>query len=242
MDPDAPASGAPLGSGPASGAPASDPSVSPPTGPDWFAEETGVSRETLHRLTIYVDLLREWQSRKNLVSEASLSDVWRRHVLDSAQLFPLLDEDDEIVDLGSGAGFPGLVLAIMGMQNVRLVESNHGKSAFLRAAADATGTAVEIWTDRAEQLGQGALAGVADVVTARAVGPLTRLLPWIAPIIRPGGCALLLKGARTDDELNDARSAWRMRATRLPSRSDPSGTILRLEDIRRADTKPRRRR
>ncbi len=211
-------------------------------GPEWFAETMGVSRETLDKLTVFVALLNEWQERKNLVSAASLGDVWRRHIFDSAQLFPLLDEDDEIVDLGSGAGFPGLILAIMGMQNVRLVESNHGKCAFLRAAAEATDSPVEIWTERLETLGKGALAGVADVVTARAVGPLTRLLPWIAPVIRPGGCALLLKGARTDEELAEARVGWRMRATRLPSRSDPTGTILRLEDIRRVDTKPRRHR
>lgn len=208
----------------------------------WFAAETGVSRETLRRLETYVDLLRTWQERKNLVSASSLGDVWRRHVFDCAQLFPLIDEDDEVVDLGSGAGFPGMVLAIMGLQNVRLIESNQGKCAFLRAVADATETPVEIWSDRAEALGQGALGGVADVVTARAVGPLTRLLPWIAPLLRPGGCALLLKGARTDDELAAARAGWRMKATRLPSRSDPTGTILRLEDVKRADTKPRRRR
>ena len=221
--------------------PAAD-AVAAERGPEWFAEATGVSRETLDKLTAFVDLLRTWQIRKNLVSESSLSDVWRRHLLDSAQLFPLLDEDDEIVDLGSGAGFPGMVLAIMGMQNVRLVESNQGKCAFLQAAADLTATPVEIWSDRVEVLGKGALAGVADVVTARAVGPLTRLLPWIAPLIRPGGCAMLLKGARTDEELAAARVGWRMRAHRLPSRSGPSGTILRLEDIRRVDTKPKRHR
>lgn len=207
-----------------------------------FGEALDVSRETLERLRAYVDLLHAWQDRKNLVGEATLPDVWRRHILDSAQLYPLLDEDDEIVDLGSGAGFPGMVLAVMGLQNVRLVESNHAKCVFLRAVADATGTAVEIWTERAETLGKGALAGVADIVTARAVGPLTRLLPWIAPILRPGGTALLLKGARADDELTDARAQWKMRVARLPSRSDPSGTILRLEDIRRADTSPRRHR
>src|SRR3546814_6091403 len=104
---------------------------------------------------------------------ASLADVWRRHILDSAQLFPFLDEDDEIVDIGSGAGFPGLVLAIMGLQNIRLVESNQGKCAFLRAAADATGTAVELWTGRAEDLGRGALEGGAEIGRAHVCTPVT---------------------------------------------------------------------
>lgn len=213
-----------------------------PLSPEEFASQLDVPRETLDRLQVYVQLLREWQSRKNLVSPASLADVWRRHILDSAQLFPLLDEDDEVVDIGSGAGFPGLVLAIMGAQNVRLVESNQQKCAFLRAVAEATGTAVELWNGRVEELAAGALGGVADVVTARAVGPLIRLMPWIAPVVRPGGCALLLKGARADEELTEARKAWKMRVTRLPSRSDSSGTILRLEDIRRAEPQQRRRR
>ncbi len=223
----------------------SEPSETPEAqlmSPEDLAAELDVSRETLDKLQVYVDLLREWQSRKNLVSPASLGDVWRRHILDSAQLYPLLDEDDEVVDIGSGAGFPGLVLAIMGAQNVRLVESNQQKCTFLRAVADATGTAVELWNGRVEELATGALSGVADVVTARAVGPLIRLMPWIAPVVGPGGCALLLKGARADEELTEARKAWKMRVTRLPSRSDSSGTILRLEDIRRAEPQQRRRR
>src|SRR5690606_31335655 len=179
-----------------------------PLSPEEFASQLDVPRETLDRLQVYVQLLREWQSRKNLVSPASLADVWRRHILDSAQLFPLLDEDDEVVDIGSGAGFPGLVLAIMGAQNVRLVESNQQKCAFLRAVAEATGTAVELWNGRLEELAAGALGGVADVVTARAVGPLIRLMQWIEQLIRSGACALILKDARADEEFTVPRMRW----------------------------------
>ena len=207
-----------------------------PMTPEEFAAATHVSRETLDRLAAYVELLRDWQTRKNLVSPASLADVWRRHLFDSAQLLPLIDdpEDAEIVDVGSGAGFPGLVLAILGAANVRLVESDQRKCDFLRAAAAATGTAVEIYPERAEILAKSALRGVADVVTARAVAPLPKLLSYAAPILAPGGVCLFLKGARAEEELTAARKSWKMRVTRVPSRSDPSGTILKLEELRRA--------
>lgn len=206
-----------------------------PMTPAEFAAACDVSRETLDRLRVYIDLLRDWQQRKNLVGRSSLDDVWRRHVLDSAQLLPLIENPDaELVDLGSGAGFPGLVLAIMGHPNVRLVESNRRKCEFLAAAAAATGTAVEIYPERAETLAGGVLRGVADVVTARAVAPLSKLLAYAAPMLAPGGICLFLKGARAAEELTAARKDWNMKVTRVPSRSDPSGTILKLEHLRRA--------
>ena len=205
-----------------------------PLTPDEFAATCDVSRETLARLHTYLDLLREWQGRKNLVAPTTLEDPWRRHMLDSAQLVPLIEPDAEIVDIGSGAGFPGLVLAIMGLQNVRLVESDRRKCEFLQAAAAATGTSVEIYPERAETLGKEALRGVADVVTARAVAPLPKLLGWAAPLLVPGGYCLFLKGARAEEELTAAGKDWRMRVTRFPSRSDPSGTVLRLDQPRRA--------
>src|SRR3546814_14089290 len=97
--------------------------ATPPLTPEAFAAEMDVSRETLDRLEIYVDTLRDWQSRKNLVGAASLADVWRRHILDSAQLFPFLAEDAELVDTGRGAGFPGLVVPVLVLENIR-----HGES------------------------------------------------------------------------------------------------------------------
>jgi 16S rRNA (guanine527-N7)-methyltransferase len=213
-------------------------SVPEPLSPDAFAEACDVSRETLARLQIYVDLLRDWQTRKNLVGKATLDDVWRRHMLDSAQLLPLIDPDAEVVDLGSGAGFPGLVLAVLGVQNVRLVESDQRKCAFLREAAAATGTSVEIYPERVEVLGRSTLKGIADVVTARALAPLPKLLGWAAPLLAPDGQCLFLKGARAAEELTEARKDWTMRLTQFPSRSDPSGTVLKLEYLRRAAHRP----
>ena len=196
-------------------------------------ETLDVSRETLERLRVYIDLLADWQTRKNLVAASTLVDPWRRHVLDSMQLFPLIQAGDAVVDIGSGAGFPGMVLAIMGLPNVRLVESDLGKCAFLQAVAEATGTTVEIHPERAETLGKGALMRTADVVTARALAPLPKLLGLAVPFLVPGGYCLFLKGARAGEELTAVAKDWTMKTTRFPSRSDPSGTVLKLEHLRR---------
>ena len=137
-------------------------------GPIEFQAKSGVSRETLERLTIYADLLVKWQAKINLVGPETLADLWSRHMLDSAQLFPLIRPDAKrLVDLGSGAGFPGLVLGVMGAPDVHLVESDARKCAFLREAARLTGTTVTIHNKRIEQV---APLG-ADVVTARALAP-----------------------------------------------------------------------
>src|ERR1044071_9362135 len=123
-----------------------------PLSPAEFAAETGVSRETLARLEAYAELLGQWSPRINLVASSTLADPWRRHFLDSAQLLPLIAPHARLIDVGSGAGFPGLVLAVMGLQNVRLVESNQAKCAFLRAVAVETGARVEVYAERAEVL------------------------------------------------------------------------------------------
>ena len=171
------------------------------------------------------------------------ADIWRRHVLDSAQLFPLLPDSSRgklvVVDLGSGAGFPGLVLAIMASGAGRaaafhLVESDQRKAAFLAEVARQTGVAagLRIHATRIERLVPGAIPP-ADVVTARALAPLDKLLGLAAPLLAPDGCCLFLKGAGVEGELTAAAKTWKMRATRHASRSDPSGTVLKIEGLAR---------
>jgi len=190
-----------------------------------FAVATGVSRETLDRLARYESLLRKWQPKINLVGPATLADAWRRHFLDSAQLSPLLPDGTRVlVDLGSGAGFPGLVLAILGVPEVHLVESDARKCAFLREVARETGAIVTVHNRRME-----AVEGlVADVVTARALAPLGELVRRAYPFIGERGTALFPKGQNVDQELTEATRSWNMAAERIPSLSDSSGTVLRI--------------
>jgi 16S rRNA (guanine527-N7)-methyltransferase len=195
-----------------------------------FQEATGVSRETLDRLTAYETTLRKWQPKINLVGPSTLPDLWRRHFYDSAQLLPLLPDPARVlVDLGSGAGFPGLVLAILGVPEVHLIESDSRKAAFLREAARVAGVAVTVHNKRIETV--SGLA--ADVVTARALAPVADLLDWAVPLMGPQRVGLFLKGQALDDELTAAAKSWTMRAERFDSRTDPTGTILRVSGIAR---------
>jgi 16S rRNA (guanine527-N7)-methyltransferase len=197
-------------------------------GPSELRNETHVSRETLDRLTAYVNLLAEWNQRINLVAPSTIADAWRRHILDSAQLAPLIPSGTQtIVDLGSGAGFPGLVLAItLGGPRVHLVESTQKKCRFLEAVVAATGANAEVHAVRAEDMRLKA-----DVVTARAVAPLDRLLALAYPFFRPGTVGLFLKGKALNDELTPATKSWTLAATPIPSRSDPSGFVLRVTGL-----------
>ncbi len=121
--------------------------------PEEFAQQANVSRETLARLERYAELLEKWNRRINLVGRGTIDDLWRRHMLDSAQLLPLIpDSAESLVDLGSGAGFPGLVLAICGVENVHLIESDRKKSAFLREVARETAAPVTIHNKRIEEI------------------------------------------------------------------------------------------
>lgn len=166
----------------------------------------------------------------NLVAPATLRDAWRRHFLDCAQLTAYLPKPPgRVVDLGSGAGFPGLVLAILGAEDVHLIEADGRKAAFLREAARITGTRVDIHTARVETVAPLR----ADVITARACAPLIRLLALAVPHLSASGICLFLKGRRVDAELTEARKRWKMRIGRYPSRSEPSGVILEVEDISR---------
>lgn len=205
-------------------------------GPEAFQRDIAVSRETVARLQTYADLLTKWSRAVNLVGRRTLPDLWRRHMLDSAQLIDVLppapdDRPRRLIDLGSGAGFPGLVLAILGAGEVHLVESDARKAAFLREVARATETDVQIHVTRIESLPPLA----ADVVTARALAPLEKLLGYAAPLLAEQGVGLFLKGQGVEGELTAAQKAWNMSLQRLASRSDPTGVILKVEDISRGN-------
>ncbi|MGB1548687.1 MAG: 16S rRNA (guanine(527)-N(7))-methyltransferase RsmG, partial [Alphaproteobacteria bacterium] len=162
----------------------------------------------------------------------SLADPWRRHFLDSAQLFPLLPKDTRsLVDLGSGAGFPGLVLGVLGVPEVHLVESDGRKCAFLREVARETGVSATIHIGRIEDLSPWP----ADVVTARALAPLDSLLSLALPFLDLGAAGLFLKGKSVFEELTEAKKSWKMAIKQFPSQSDPDGVILRLGNVQRVN-------
>ena len=201
-----------------------------PLGPEGFVAATGVSRETLARLDAYAALLVTWSTRINLVGRATLDDPWRRHFLDAAQLLPLVPAGARsLVDLGSGAGFPGLVLAILGVRGVELIEADSRKAAFLREAARVADTDVVVRGCRIEAVP----AHEMDVVTARACAPLDRLLALGERFIGPRTTCLFPKGARVEEELTAAGKAWTMTVSRHASRADPAGTILMLQQVAR---------
>lgn len=163
-----------------------------------------VSRETEGKLRAFSQLITQWTARINLISKATEDDVWHRHIVDSAQLFPHIPaEAARVVDLGSGAGLPGLVIAMLAAElrpglSVTLIESDLRKATFLRTAARELGLNVFVLSRRIEQtdpLG-------ADVITSRALAPLVRLLPLAARHLAPGGSCLFLKGASWRDELS----------------------------------------
>jgi 16S rRNA (guanine527-N7)-methyltransferase len=202
----------------------------PPLSREAFAASLGVSRETLDRLTVYLDLLHRWQRAINLVGPATLADPWRRHILDSAQLLTHLPAGTtSLVDLGSGAGFPGMVLAVLGVPGVVLIESDRRKAQFLREVARATGTEVTVRAERIENL-----AGwPADVVTARALAPLPRLLPLAERFLAADSVCLFLKGYNAERELTQALKSWHMVPEMFSSLSATTGTVLKLRGVGR---------
>jgi 16S rRNA (guanine527-N7)-methyltransferase len=205
--------------------------VERPLSREAFGDQLGVSRETLERLTIHLELLRRWQPAGNLVGLTTLTDPWRRHILDSVQLAVRVPAAaNTLVDLGSGAGFPGMVLALLGVRGVHLVESNRRKAQFLREVARATGAPVTIHAERIERL-QG---WPADTLTARALAPLPRLLELAEGFLSSDSVCLFLKGRSVDDELTNAGISWHMVAERLPSLSQPTGVVLELQGVCRA--------
>lgn len=199
--------------------------------PDEFAHRFLISRETLGRLNLYESLLRRWQPAVNLVAPGTLDHIWHRHFADSAQLAALVPEGAEsLADLGSGAGFPGLVLAILlsgkTLTRVILVESAERKAAFLREVARQTGTAVEILSTRIEKPETQARIGHVDVVCARALAPLDRLLELAFPLFGPGTVGLFPKGREREAEVEAARTRWSFDDIAVPSVTDAHAGIV----------------
>ena len=209
-------------------------------GPDDFAEAFKVPRETIHRLVRYADLLALWQKSTNLVAPSTLPLLWSRHFADSAQLSALAPNARLWLDLGSGAGFPGLVVAILqtGKPNFRmhLVESNRKKSAFLAEVARATEAPVDIHAMRIEDLAESRENLRPDVVSARALAPLPRLLELAGPFFGPETRGLFLKGRETDTEFEEARARFDFDCRLHRSLTSPDAHIVEVTALR-----PRRR-
>lgn len=199
-------------------------------------DEALVPRGTEDTLLELAALASYWNTRLNLWSRRQSSDeIWTRHILDSAQLVPLAPATMSTwLDLGSGAGFPGLVCAIIARArknpaSFTLVEADGRKAAFLREAARRLGVDVAVVHRRIEQLS----LPPQDVISARALAPLDRLIGYAAPFCHPATVMLFPKGRQADSELTLARKAWHIRAVRIPSRTDPEATILKLCQVSR---------
>ena len=199
--------------------------------PAAFADMLDVSRETLERLVCYWRLLLTWQRRINLVGTSTLDNPWQRHFLDSGQLHQHIPASGTIVDLGTGAGFPGLVLAIMRAQPIHLIESDKRKAAFLREAVRATDCPHAVV--HARRIEETSL--LADHITARALAPVDRLLALGSHVATPAARYVLLKGRECDSELTMARARWNMTVQIVPSLSDPRGQILMIDQVSRID-------
>lgn len=193
-----------------------------------------VSRETRSRIECYVDLLLAWQSRINLIGPATVSSVWERHILDSLQLLPMLPRNARtIAELGSGAGIPGLVVAIAANLHAHLYESNGKKAAFLREAARRTQTRAAIHMIRLETLRNTADIPQVDCVVARALAPLTLLLDYAEPFLAQGAVGLFHKGQDVEVELTEATKYWRMKIVKHPSLCESRGVILEIHEATR---------
>jgi 16S rRNA (guanine527-N7)-methyltransferase len=197
-----------------------------------------VSRETEQRLDRFVAVLLQWQRTTNLIAPSTVREIWTRHIADSLQLLPLVPDARRYVDLGSGGGFPGLVIAcaLAGTadSSIELVESNQKKAAFLREAARATGTAAIVNAKRIEDFVPGAQR--ADVVTARALAPLDTLLRLAHPLLQQGATGLFLKGQDVASEIQDATRYWEIEADLVQSRTNPDGRIVVVRQIGAANT------
>lgn len=208
------------------------------SGSSQFAEAFDVSRETLDRLDLYARLLAQWQKAVNLVSAKTLPQVWERHFADSAQLLRFAPDARRWIDIGSGAGFPGLVVAILlaarGEARVTLVESDARKCAFMREVARQAGITVDIVDERIESFStRGRISETAvDVISARALAPLDRLLELSSALFSRNTLGLFLKGRELRSELDEAQRRWAFDWTVVPSLTDASGQILQVRALR----------
>jgi 16S rRNA (guanine527-N7)-methyltransferase len=205
--------------------------------PESFRAAFGISRETLDRLTTYAQILRKWQATINLVAPSTLDDIWHRHFADSAQLWQFRPSDARVwLDIGSGAGFPGLVLAILGAETGAthhiLIESDARKAAFLRETARATGITVDILGMRIENPETRAKVKTVDCLTARALAPLPRLLEMSAPYFASATLGLFLKGKDAAAEVEQAALEWQFDCELKPSMTDADARVVLLKALK----------
>jgi 16S rRNA (guanine527-N7)-methyltransferase len=204
-------------------------------GPADFAAAFAVPRETVDKLEIYADLLRQWQRAVNLVAQSTLKDVWHRHFADCAQLINHAPNAEIWVDLGSGAGFPGVVIAIILANHenhlVHLIESNGRKCAFLSEVARKTGAPVKVHEGRIEDMARGGRIGPADVVTSRALAPLNLLLQLAGGFWAERTLGLFLKGQGVQQEIDEALLRWRFEFGCAPSRTSGEGMIVEVRNL-----------
>lgn len=204
-------------------------------GPSDFQNAFGVPRETVEKLDLYAALLTQWQKVVNLVSPATLNDIWYRHFADSAQLAELVSAPKSWVDLGSGAGFPGLVIAILLANHencvVHVVESNGRKCAFLAEISRQTEVPVRIHEGRIENIVQSGTIGAADIVSSRALAPLGRLLGLAKGFYDSGTCGLFLKGREAAQEIDEAQKLWRFDHRVVQSRTNTDGCIVEVRNL-----------
>jgi 16S rRNA (guanine527-N7)-methyltransferase len=210
------------------------PETAPVRGPEDFAARFGVSRETIGKLLAYEALLRQWQKTINLVAPSTLDDIWDRHFADSAQLLALAPAEARTwLDLGSGAGFPGLVLAVLladrGGTSMALIESDTRKAAFLREVARQTGAPVDILCTRIEK---SATHAKLDVITARALAPLPRLLDLAAPYFTADTEGLFLKGREAQAEVDQALKRWDFSVALHQSQTDREGRVVEVRGLK----------
>jgi 16S rRNA (guanine527-N7)-methyltransferase len=193
-----------------------------------------VSRESGERLETYVSLLEQWQARINLIGPATRDDIWSRHIADALQLLPLLPATvTRLADLGSGAGIPGLILALTRPVEAHLFESNLKKSAFLREAARQTRANAQIHNIRIEEARFVAETIKVRAVTARALAPLPKLLDYAAAFLENGAIGYFHKGQDVDAELTDATKSWKLQVEKHPSMTDSRGVILVVKEAYR---------
>ena len=198
---------------------------------------TPVSRETSERLDRFVELLLTWQRTTNLIASSTISKLWTRHIADSLQLIDLAADARVWVDLGSGGGFPGLVIACaLADQSgaaVHLVESNAKKAAFLREAVRLTSAPAIVHVERIDEFAVR-FQDLADAVCARAVAPLKSLLDQCFPLLGKNGVTgLFPKGQNAELELGEARKSWNIKVNLVPSRTDPAGRIVVVRNLQR---------
>jgi 16S rRNA (guanine527-N7)-methyltransferase len=200
--------------------------------PEAIVERFAVSRESLEKLKVYAALLASWQARMNLIGKSTVEDIWTRHIADALQLIRFMPETiSRIADLGSGAGIPGLILAIARPLEAHLFESNLKKAAFLREAQRITNIRAIVHAERIEETDPAGLR--IEAITARALAPLTKLLDLAAPLLEQGATGYFHKGQDVDAELTEATKSWNIVYERHPSMTDSRGTILVVKEARR---------